>query len=110
MVNANYQAGVRLERDIVNAFKEAGWGACRTAGSKSKYDVIAWTFDPERDESDRSILEGLGFLEIEHDSYYDYIYTRETQRAKHKLFVDIFYDENRKRSITMIQCKRSKIK
>lgn len=37
-----YKKGVRLEREIVKIFKEAGFGAVRTAGSHSPFDVIIW--------------------------------------------------------------------
>ena len=40
MSNANYLKGVKLEREVVNIFKENGWIAQRTAGSHSPYDVI----------------------------------------------------------------------
>lgn len=36
----NYQRGVRLEREVVKIFKDAGWEAIRTAGSHSPFDVI----------------------------------------------------------------------
>ena len=39
-MNKNYQRGVRLEREVVNIFKEHGFIAQRTAGSHSKYDVL----------------------------------------------------------------------
>jgi hypothetical protein len=39
MPNANYQKGVRLERDVVNWFKSVGCTAARTAGSHGKYDL-----------------------------------------------------------------------
>tara|TARA_Y100000310_G_scaffold72973_1_gene69135 strand:+ start:388 stop:585 length:198 start_codon:yes stop_codon:yes gene_type:complete len=38
--NKNYLRGVRLEREVVNLFKENGWEAVRTAGSHSPYDVV----------------------------------------------------------------------
>ena len=42
MSNANYIKGVKLERDVVDMFKENGWNAQRTAGSHSPFDVIIW--------------------------------------------------------------------
>ena len=42
MPNRNYQRGVRLEHEVVNMFKDAGYNAQRTAGSHSEFDVIAW--------------------------------------------------------------------
>lgn len=39
MPNANYQKGVKLERDVVNWFKSVGCTAARTAGSHGKYDL-----------------------------------------------------------------------
>ncbi len=39
MPNKNYQRGVRLEREVVNIFREKGWIAQRTAGSHSPFDV-----------------------------------------------------------------------
>lgn len=42
MVNKNYERGVRLEREVVNLFKNAGYKAVRTAGSHSPFDVIIW--------------------------------------------------------------------
>lgn len=40
MPNENYLRGVRLEREVVNIFKEHGYEAIRTAGSRSPFDVI----------------------------------------------------------------------
>lgn len=40
MGNANKQKGVRLEREVVAIFKEAGYIAQRTADSRSPYDVV----------------------------------------------------------------------
>jgi len=40
MPNKNYERGRRLEQEVVNIFKEKGWIAVRTAGSKSPFDVI----------------------------------------------------------------------
>ena len=40
MANKNYLRGVRLEREVVNLFKENGWIAQRTAGSHSPFDVV----------------------------------------------------------------------
>ena len=39
---SNYKKGVRLEREVVQIFKEAGFQAVRTAGSHSPFDVIIW--------------------------------------------------------------------
>ena len=36
----NYERGVRLEREVQQIFKNAGYEAIRTAGSHSPYDVI----------------------------------------------------------------------
>lgn len=36
----NYRKGIRLEREVVNIFKDKGWIAQRTAGSHSPFDVI----------------------------------------------------------------------
>ena len=41
-IGTNYEKGVRLEREVVNIFKKAGFEAVRTAGSKSPFDVILW--------------------------------------------------------------------
>ena len=40
MSNKNYIKGVKLEREVVNIFKDKGWIAMRTAGSHSPFDVI----------------------------------------------------------------------
>ena len=40
MSNANYIKGVKLEREVVKIFKDAGWIAFRSAGSHSPFDVI----------------------------------------------------------------------
>ena len=45
-MNKNYIRGVRLEREVVNIFKKAGYGATRTAGSHSPFDVIIWKESP----------------------------------------------------------------
>ena len=42
MPNANYLKGRRLEMEIVNAFRKAGYNAVRAAGSHSKRDVFVW--------------------------------------------------------------------
>lgn len=39
MVN-NYAKGVRLEREVIAIFKQAGWTTIRSAGSHSPFDVI----------------------------------------------------------------------
>ena len=39
-----YDRGVRLEREVVNIFKKAGYHAQRTAGSHSEFDVILWKY------------------------------------------------------------------
>lgn len=41
MPNRKYEKGARREREIVNHFREKGWYATRSAGSKSQYDCIA---------------------------------------------------------------------
>jgi Holliday junction resolvase len=41
-MNKNYGKGVRLEREVIEIFKKAGYQATRTAGSHSPYDVILW--------------------------------------------------------------------
>ena len=40
MPNKYYLRGVRLEREVVDMFKEKGYMAIRTAGSRSPYDVV----------------------------------------------------------------------
>ena len=45
MSNPNYIRGVKLEREVVQIFKDAGYVAQRTAGSHSEFDVIAWKKD-----------------------------------------------------------------
>ena len=40
MANPNYKKGVRLEREVVQIFKDAGYVAQRTAGYHSDYDVM----------------------------------------------------------------------
>ena len=40
MPNPNYKRGVRLEREVVDIFKKAGYGVIRTAGSHSPWDVV----------------------------------------------------------------------
>ena len=39
-MNKNYLRGVRLEREVVDIFKKAGYIAQRTAGSHSEFDVV----------------------------------------------------------------------
>lgn len=41
MANANYQRGVRFERDIISETKSEGYETLRTAGSHGFADVIA---------------------------------------------------------------------
>lgn len=40
MEKVSYRKGVRLEREVISIFKAAGWGALRSAGSHSPYDVV----------------------------------------------------------------------
>ncbi len=47
MPNPNYKKGVRLEREVVQIFKKAGFGAVRSAGSHSPFDVIIWKENKE---------------------------------------------------------------
>ncbi len=39
-MNRNYERGVRLEREVQDIFRKAGYIAIRTAGSHSPWDVI----------------------------------------------------------------------
>ena len=63
MSNKNYIKGVALERELVNAFRKAGYQACRSAGSHSSYDVFVWcevhTTQPK--ESIPRVLDKLKF-------------------------------------------------
>jgi len=36
----NYTKGVRLEREVIQIFKKAGYTAFRSAGSHSPFDVV----------------------------------------------------------------------
>ncbi len=40
LIMTNYTRGVRLEREVQDIFRKAGWEAIRTAGSHSPFDVI----------------------------------------------------------------------
>ncbi|KKK57623.1 hypothetical protein LCGC14_3052580 [marine sediment metagenome] len=40
MGNPNYRRGVRLEREIMQIFKDNGYIVMRTAGSHSPFDVV----------------------------------------------------------------------
>lgn len=40
MKNKNYLRGVRLEREVQEIFRKAGYIALRTAGSHSPWDVV----------------------------------------------------------------------
>jgi Holliday junction resolvase len=40
MSNPNYDAGVRLEREVMAIFKREGYEVARTAGSHGPWDVI----------------------------------------------------------------------
>ena len=40
MPNPNYERGVRLEREIMQIFKDNGYIVMRTAGSHSPFDVV----------------------------------------------------------------------
>lgn len=46
----NYTKGVKLERDVIQIFKDAGFQAARTAGSHSPFDVILWKQTPENEK------------------------------------------------------------
>lgn len=41
MPNRAYNRSVRRERELVNSLRANGWDACRSAGSKSPWDVWA---------------------------------------------------------------------
>jgi len=45
MKETNYTKGIKLEREVVNIFKKAGYQAQRTAGSHSEFDVVMWKKD-----------------------------------------------------------------
>lgn len=45
MPNNAYLRSVKRERELVNEFRAKGWMACRSAGSKSPYDV--WAVNPK---------------------------------------------------------------
>ena len=38
----NKSKGLNFEREIVSIFKEHGYGALRSAASKSPFDVVIW--------------------------------------------------------------------
>lgn len=44
---SNKSKGLNFEREIVSIFKEKGYGAVRTAGSRSQFDVIIWKETPQ---------------------------------------------------------------
>ena len=46
MGNNNYLRSRRRERKLVRKLRSSGWIACRSAGSKSPFDV--WAFHPEK--------------------------------------------------------------
>ena len=37
-----YNKGVKLEREVIQIFKNAGFNALRSAGSHSPFDVVIW--------------------------------------------------------------------
>lgn len=45
MANANYDRGVRFERQIMEEWAAKGYEVSRTAGSHSPFDVIAYRSD-----------------------------------------------------------------
>lgn len=49
MPNKNYEAGRRLEYEIMADWRYKGYKTARTAGSHGEFDVIAWNsvFKPE---------------------------------------------------------------
>ncbi len=42
MPNKAYIRGKRFEQEVVRIFREAGFGALRSAASKSPFDVVIW--------------------------------------------------------------------
>lgn len=56
MSNANYEAGVRLEREVMAIFREHGFDVARTAGSHGPWDVILLKRGREREYELRVLL------------------------------------------------------
>lgn len=48
MPNLAYNRSTRRERELVNEYRAKGWHACRSAGSKSPWDV--WAYNPKTGE------------------------------------------------------------
>ena len=48
MPNLAYNRSTRRERELVNQYRAKGWHACRSAGSKSPWDV--WAYNPATGE------------------------------------------------------------
>lgn len=44
-MNKNYQAGRRVEYEVIAHWKEQGYSASRTAGSHGTFDVVAYRYD-----------------------------------------------------------------
>jgi Holliday junction resolvase len=42
MSNLAYNRSTKRERELVNYYRAKGWHACRSAGSKSQWDVYAY--------------------------------------------------------------------
>ncbi len=48
MPNLAYNRSTKRERELVNWYRAQGWHACRSAGSKSQWDV--WAYNPNTGE------------------------------------------------------------
>jgi len=105
MPNRNYLKGVKVEREIVNAFRKAGWNATRTAGSHSPVDVIAWR------TKDTKIKDFLCHIlyELKFERLPGLIYHRRGTKYSDTLYTlqfDVCDPENN--AVIMFQCKRVK--
>lgn len=113
MTNANYEAGRRLEYEIVKVMREAGWIALRTAGSHSPWDVIVVDVDPEPDPDKRRAwygttlgeagfeLNATGWTKTHVDEW-----TRSGRQSIDQLFVRVVSDGVN--VVVLIQCKHKK--
>ena len=96
MPNKNYIKGVALEREVVRAYREAGYQAARTAGSHSGADVVVWGKEVFGD-----ILKGIGFIPLcIKDTFW---YERISKKYTDKIWWVAHYH-----GVALLQCKRRK--
>lgn len=106
MSNTNYMNGYRQEQELSKAFRDAGYNACRSAGSHSKRDVFVWreVSDPPPKEFFVNVLANLGYESVAPNRY-----ERQSKKYIDTLFSYRFAVKMPDHEcMSMYQCKRKK--